>query len=171
MYVDAYVRLWYCLTRWGVVTKIFYLYTRVHMHAYVYVCAFTRARAHVCLCVCVCVCVCVCIYMYVRVCVCAYVFACVCVCVRVSISVCGCLCVCVCVRGVCICCVCACVSYWFMSRLFYILTTLRIRHLKLSTTHKNTIQHTSTLSTRYRRKLVRILYSIDSAPERESSIF
>ena len=39
MHMDAYVRLWYCLTRWGVVTKIFYLCIRVHMHAYVYVCA------------------------------------------------------------------------------------------------------------------------------------
>jgi len=42
MYMDAYVRLWYCLTRWGVVTKISYLCIRVHMHAYVYVCACMR---------------------------------------------------------------------------------------------------------------------------------
>jgi len=42
MYMDAYVRLWYCLTRWGVVTEIFYLCIRVHMHAYVYVCACMR---------------------------------------------------------------------------------------------------------------------------------
>ena len=39
MHVDAYVRLWYCLTRWGVIAKIFCLCIRVHMHAYVYVCA------------------------------------------------------------------------------------------------------------------------------------
>jgi len=44
MYMDAYVRLWYCrgLTRWGVVTKIFYLCIHVHMHAYVYVCTCMR---------------------------------------------------------------------------------------------------------------------------------
>jgi len=41
-YMDAYVRLWYCLTRWGVVTKNFYLCIRVHMHAYVHVCACMR---------------------------------------------------------------------------------------------------------------------------------
>jgi len=42
MYMDAYVRLWYCLTRWGVFTTIFYLCIRVHMHVYVYVCACMR---------------------------------------------------------------------------------------------------------------------------------
>ena len=35
MHMDAYVRIWYCLTRWGVVARIFYLCIRVHMHAYV----------------------------------------------------------------------------------------------------------------------------------------
>ena len=54
MYMDAYVRLWYCLTRWGVVARIFYLGIRVHMHAYVYVCA--------CMCV---QCMCICMYMYI----------------------------------------------------------------------------------------------------------
>jgi len=39
MHMDAYVRLWYCLTRWGVVARIFNLCIRVHMHAYSYVCA------------------------------------------------------------------------------------------------------------------------------------
>jgi len=43
MHVDAYVHLRYCLTRWGVVAKIFYLCIRVHMHANVYVCACMRA--------------------------------------------------------------------------------------------------------------------------------
>ena len=38
MHMDAYVRLWYCLTRLGVVARIFCLCI-VHMHAYVYVCA------------------------------------------------------------------------------------------------------------------------------------
>jgi len=42
MCMDAYVRLWYCLTRWGVVAEIFYLCIRVHMHACVYVCACMR---------------------------------------------------------------------------------------------------------------------------------
>jgi len=42
MHMDAYVRLWYCLTRWGVVAKIFYLCIRVHMYANVYVCACIR---------------------------------------------------------------------------------------------------------------------------------
>ena len=37
MHMDAYVCLWYNLTRWGVVARIFYLYIRVHMYAYTYV--------------------------------------------------------------------------------------------------------------------------------------
>jgi len=65
--MDAYVRLWYCLTRWGVVTKIFYLCIRVHMHAYVYVCA--------------CMCVWVHVYMYVHL----YMYVCVYVCKHIHI--------------------------------------------------------------------------------------
>ena len=42
MHMDAYVRLWYSLTRWGVVAEIFYLGILVHRHAYVYVCACMR---------------------------------------------------------------------------------------------------------------------------------
>ena len=32
MYMDTYVRLWCCLTRWGVVAEIFYLCIGVHIH-------------------------------------------------------------------------------------------------------------------------------------------
>jgi len=42
MHMDAYVRLWYSLTRWGVVTEIFYLYINVYMYEYVYVWACMR---------------------------------------------------------------------------------------------------------------------------------
>jgi len=132
-------------------------------------CRWVRARAHACLCVCVYVFVCA--YVFVCMCVCVCMCLRVCVCVCVSAYLCAFVCVFVCVSEVCVYVVCARVSPIDMSRLFYILTTLRIRHLKLSTTHKNTLNHTSTLSTRYRRKMVRILYCIDSAPERESSIF
>jgi len=34
MHMDAYMCLWYSLTRWGVVARIFYLCISVHMHAY-----------------------------------------------------------------------------------------------------------------------------------------
>ena len=71
MRMDAYVRLWYCLTRWGVVAKIFYLCIRVHMHAYVYVCACIRVQVHVYMYVYV--------YMYVCVYVCTYIYICACV--------------------------------------------------------------------------------------------
>jgi len=68
MYMDAYVRLWYCLTRWGVVAEIFCLCIDVRIHAYVYVCAYMRVYVHVhmYICVCMCVCVHVCIYMYIH---------------------------------------------------------------------------------------------------------
>ena len=68
MYMDTYVRLWCCLTRWGVVAEIFYLCIGVHIHAYVYVCACMRVYVHVYMYVYVYmyVCVCVCIYMYIH---------------------------------------------------------------------------------------------------------
>ena len=53
MYMDAYVRLWYCLTRWGVVAKIFYL-------SYVCICM----RMYICVHVCAYRCMCICMYMY-----------------------------------------------------------------------------------------------------------
>jgi len=58
-YMDAYVHLWYCLTRWGVVTKIFYLCIRVHMHAYVHVCMYACIGACVYVCICTYVCLCI----------------------------------------------------------------------------------------------------------------
>jgi len=64
MYMDAYVLLWYCLTRWGVVTKIFSVCT------YVCICMCM----YMCLHVCVYVCVHVYMYVYVYVYICAYLF-------------------------------------------------------------------------------------------------
>jgi len=68
MYMGAYVRLWYCLTCWGVVAEIFCLCTGVHVHVYVYVCACMPVYVHVLmyLYVYICVCVYVCIYMYIH---------------------------------------------------------------------------------------------------------
>ena len=71
--MDACMRLWYCLTRWGVVTGVFCLCMRVHMYAYVCVCAFVRVWVRVCVCVyvsmyfCVYVCMCVCVRAHVDV--------------------------------------------------------------------------------------------------------
>jgi len=68
IYMDTYVRLWYCLRRWGVVAEILYLCMSVHIPAYVYVCACMRVRVHVRMYIYVnlCVCVCVRIYMYIQ---------------------------------------------------------------------------------------------------------
>jgi len=63
MYMDTYVRLGYCLRRWGVVAEIFYLCMSVHIPAYVYVCACMRVRVNVHM------------YIYVNMCVCVYVYA------------------------------------------------------------------------------------------------
>ena len=54
MHKDAYVRLWYCLTRWSVVTKIY-------ICAYVCICM----RMYMCVHVCVYRCMCICMYMYI----------------------------------------------------------------------------------------------------------
>jgi len=63
-----YVYLRYCLTRWGVVVEIFYLWIGVLIYAYAYVCACMRAYVYVHMYVYVykCVCVYVCIYMYIH---------------------------------------------------------------------------------------------------------
>ena len=68
MYMDAYVRLWYCLTRWGVVVEIFCLYIDMRVHVCVCVCACMRVYVHVHMYVYayMCVCVYVCIYLYVH---------------------------------------------------------------------------------------------------------
>jgi len=68
MYIDAYVRLWYGLTRWGVVAEIFGLCEDVHVHVCVYVCACMRVYVylHMNVYVYMCVCVYVCIYMYIQ---------------------------------------------------------------------------------------------------------
>jgi len=64
MYMDTYVRLWYCLRRWGVVAEIFCLCIGVHIHAYVCVCACMRVCVHVHMFVHACMCVCVYVYIY-----------------------------------------------------------------------------------------------------------
>ena len=61
VYMDAYMRLWYCLTRWGVVAEIFCLCIDVRVDVYVYVCACMRVYVHVHM------------YVYVYMCVCVYV--------------------------------------------------------------------------------------------------
>jgi len=68
MYMDTYVRLWYCLRRWGVVAEIFYLCIGVYIHAYVHVCACMRVCVHVHMYVHVCMCFCVnvCVWMYIH---------------------------------------------------------------------------------------------------------
>ena len=51
IHMDAYVRLWYCLTRWGVVARIFYLCIRcicMRMYMCVHVCVFS-ACVYVCM--------------------------------------------------------------------------------------------------------------------------
>jgi len=63
MYMDAYVRLWYCSTRWAVVSQIFYLYICVHMHAYWYVCELCVYR---CMCICMYMYICMSVYIYAR---------------------------------------------------------------------------------------------------------
>jgi len=52
--MGAYVRLWYCLTLWGIVNKIFYLCICVLMLC-IYICVH----------VCVYRCMCICLYMYI----------------------------------------------------------------------------------------------------------
>jgi len=75
MHMDAYVRLWYCLTRWGVVAKKF---LSVHTCAYAYVCicvcmyACIGACVYVCICIYVCLCICMHIHLYTRAWVCTY---------------------------------------------------------------------------------------------------
>ena len=68
MYMHTHMRLWYCLTRWGVDTEIFNLCIGEHIHAYVYVCACMRVYVHVYMCVYIYifVCVYVCIYIYIH---------------------------------------------------------------------------------------------------------
>jgi len=62
-----FYRLWYFLTRWGVVAEISCLWMSVHAQKNVYVCACMRVYVHVHMYVYVymCVCVYVCIYMYI----------------------------------------------------------------------------------------------------------
>jgi len=73
MHMYTYMRLWHCLTRWGVDTEIFYLCKGVHMHAFVYVCACMCVYVHVYMRVYVCMYVClyvwIHIYIHTRVCV------------------------------------------------------------------------------------------------------
>ena len=52
MHIDAYVRLWYCLTRWGVVTKISICAYIVSLS----ISASAFGRCHACACVFVCIC-------------------------------------------------------------------------------------------------------------------
>jgi len=68
VYMDVYVRLWHCLTRWGVAVEIFCLCVGVQIHAIVYVCACMRVYVHVRTYVYVymCVCVRVCIYLFIH---------------------------------------------------------------------------------------------------------
>jgi len=73
MHMTAYVRLWYCLTRWGIFAKIFCLCIRVHIHAYVYVCACKRVWVHV--------------YMYVYVYMYVCVYVCIYICIRARVGV------------------------------------------------------------------------------------
>jgi len=66
IYMNAYVRLWYCLTCRRVVAEIFCLCIGVHVHVCVYACACMRVyvHAHMYVYANMCVCVYVCIYMY-----------------------------------------------------------------------------------------------------------
>ena len=68
IYMDTYVRLWYCLRRWSVDAEIFYLCIGVHIQTDVYVCAYMPVcvHAYMYVYVCMCVCVYVCIYMYIH---------------------------------------------------------------------------------------------------------
>jgi len=66
MYVDTYVHLWYCLTRWGI--EIFCLRIDIRVHVCVYVCACTRVYVHVHMYVYVCLCICMCIHVYAHAC-------------------------------------------------------------------------------------------------------
>jgi len=68
LHMDAYVRLWYCLTCWNVVATIFYLCIRVHMSSS---------------CVCICVCMYACIDACVYECICIYIYVCVYVCIYI----------------------------------------------------------------------------------------
>jgi len=76
MYMDAYVCLWYCLTRRGVVAEKFCLCIGVHVHICVYVNACVRvcmcACAYVCICIYVCLWICMHIHVYVHACGCTY---------------------------------------------------------------------------------------------------
>jgi len=80
IYMDAYVHLWYCLTRWGqarmqrenLSTKIFSLHTCAYAYVCICVCMYAFIGACVYVSICICVCLCICLYVYVYVCV--YVF-------------------------------------------------------------------------------------------------
>jgi len=65
MYMDAYVRLWYCLTCWGVVTENFCLCIDVRVHVCVYVCMYACICACAYICICIYVCMCICMHKHV----------------------------------------------------------------------------------------------------------
>jgi len=76
MYMDAYVRLWYCLTRWGVVAEIYCPCIAHDMYMHVYTCV--HVCVYMCMCICMCMYVCVSVYMCAYTCIYTHVWVYIC---------------------------------------------------------------------------------------------